>query len=379
MLISRAIQPGQHRGFVIIHRSFVREVLQTVGAVMAILVSIFLAIRVVKILQDAVEGDVPLESIFTILILKLITHFNIIIPLVMFVSVLLVQNRWSRDNETIIIKASGVSSLTFLKPASMLVLIIGMITAVFSLYLGPLSAQIGRNIEVDFRNRSDIAGVVPGVFTETRSGQGVYFVEEFDENIKQYKDVFVYNGGESEGVVVANNGFKTVDQFTQDEFLVLKDGTRYEGAPGEDQYAVMNFETYALRIKKNQRSQFAYSVKAYPTARLINSKRKAAISELHWRIAHVLAIPIMTLMALSFAASSYRESRLPGMLLALLTYFAYINFLGVAVSMIRNGKLDPHLGLYFVHIAFALLAIYRFTRTTADKPLFNSLRRRRLA
>ena len=359
----------------IIHRSFVREVLQTVGAVMAIIVSIFLSIRVVKILQDAVEGDVPLESIFTILILKLITHFNIIIPLVMFVSVLLVQNRWSRDNETIIIQACGVSSLTFLKPATMLVLIVGLITGVFSLYLGPLSAQIGRTIEVDFRNRSDIAGVVPGVFTETRSGQGVYFVESFSEDIKQYKDVFVYNGGEREGVVVANNGFKTVDQFTQDEFLVLKDGTRYEGRPGEKEYAVMNFETYALRIKKKQPSRFAYSVNSYSTRRLMKSRQRAQISELHWRIAHVLAIPIMTLMALSFARSSYRESRLPGMLMALLTYFAYINFLGVAVSMVRSGKIDAHWGLYYVHIPFALWAIYRFARTVADKPLLSSFKR----
>ena len=108
----------------IIHRAFVREVLQTIAAVMAILVSIFLAIRVVNILQDAVEGDVPLESIFTILTLKLLTHFNIIIPLVMFVSIILVQNRWSRDNEIIVIKACGVSAKTFLKPAFILVLII---------------------------------------------------------------------------------------------------------------------------------------------------------------------------------------------------------------------------------------------------------------
>jgi len=360
---------------VIIHRAFVREVLQTVGAVMAILVSIFMAIRVVKILQDAVEGDVPLESIFTILVLKLITHFNIIIPLVMFVSILLVQNRWSRDNETIVIKACGVSAKSFLKPAFILVLIMGVITGLFSLYLGPLSAHIGKNIEIDFRNRSDIAGVIPGVFTETRNGQGVYFVEAFNDQIKQYKDVFVYNGGEKEGVVVANNGFKTVDQFTQDEFLVLKDGTRYEGAPGEDQYAVTNFETYALRIKKNERSQFAYSVSSFSTPRLMKSRQRASISELHWRIAHVLAIPIMTLMALSFAASSYRESRLPGMLTALLTYFAYINFLGVAVSMVRNGRIDSHWGLYYVHIPFAIWAIYRFSRTVADKPLIPSFKR----
>ncbi len=359
----------------IIHRAFVREVLSTVGAVMAILVSIFMAVRVVNILRDAVEGDAPLDSVLTLLVLKLIGNFNIIIPLVMFVSIMLVQNRWSRDNETIVIKACGVSAFTFVKPASILVLIVGLITAMFSLYLGPLSAQIAKTIEEDFRNRSDIAGVTPGVFTETRSGRGVYFVENFSEEIKQYKDVFVYNGGNKEGVVVANNGFKTLDQFTQDEFLVLKDGTRYEGAPGESEYAVMNFETYALRIKENRRTQYAFPVQSYSSKKLLGSDHRTAIGELHWRIAHVLAIPIMTLMALSFASINYRQSRLPGMLVALLTYFAYINFLGVAVSMIRRGSIDPHFGLYFVHITFAAWAVYRFSRKVSDKPMLPGMRR----
>ncbi len=353
----------------IIQRAFVREVLHTVVAVMAILVSIFLAVKAVRILQDAVEGDIPLDSIVTILVLKLIGNFDIIIPLVMFVSILLVQNRWSRDNEIIVIKACGASAMMFLKPAAILALIVGLITATFSLYLGPLSTQIVKTIEQEFRNRSDIAGVVPGVFTETRGGQGVYFVEQFNQQIKQYKDVFVYNGGAKDGVVIANNGFKTIDQFTQDEFLVLKDGTRYEGVPGESEYAVMNFETYALRIKQNKRTDYSLPVTSYPTMQLIGSTHRSKISQLHWRIAHVLAIPIMTLMALSFQALSYRESRLPGMLVALLTYFAYVNFLGVAASMSRRGAIDPHWGLYYVHIAFALWAIYRFARKVSDKPL----------
>jgi len=360
---------------VIIHRAFIREVLQTVAAVMAILVSIFLAIKAVRILQDAVEGDIPLDSILTILVLKLIGNFDIIIPLVMFVSILLVQNRWSRDNEMIVIKACGASSMIFFKPAIILALIVGMITATFSLYLGPLSTQIVKSIEQEFRSRSDIAGVIPGVFTETKGGQGVYFVEQFDSDSMQYKDVFVYNGGTKDGVVVANTGFKTLDQFTQDEFLVLKDGSRYEGVPGDSEYAVMNFETYALRVKQNKRNNYAYPVTSYPTLKLIGAKHRSAISQLHWRIAQVLAIPIMTLMALSFQAISYRQSRLPGMLLALLTYFAYVNALGVAASMSRRGALDPQWGLYYVHVAFAVWAIYRFMRTVSDKPILSPQRR----
>ncbi len=359
----------------IIHRSFVREVLQTVGAVMVILVSIFLAARVVNILRDAVDGVAPIESVFTLLILKLLSNFNIIIPLVLFVAILLVQNRWSRDNEMIVIKACGVSAGTFIKPASILVAIVGIITATFSLYLGPLADRISRNIEEEFRNRSDISGVVPGTFAETKSGQGVYFVEDFNEEIKQYRDVFVYNGGNKEGVVVANNGFKTVDQQTQDEFLVLKDGTRYEGNPGDPDYAVMDFETYALRLRQNSTTKFHLPLKAIPTNKLFNSSHRSSTGELHWRIAHVLAIPIMTILALSFATSAYRQTKMPAMLVALVTYFCYINFLGFTVAMIRKGELNPHWGLYMVHVIFAAIAIFRFKRRVADRPIFSMLRR----
>ena len=34
-----------------------------------------------------------------------------------------------------------------------------------------------------------------------------------------------------------------------DRFIVLEDGRRYEGAPGDEQYRVMEFERYAARIE----------------------------------------------------------------------------------------------------------------------------------
>lgn len=315
---------------------------------------------------------------FTLLVLKVIANVDLIVPLVLYVSVLLVQNRWNRDNEMIVLNACGASLKTFLRPALILTLIVGFITGMFSLYLAPLSSQIARTIEENFRNRSDIAGVVPGVFTETRSGQGVYFVERFNEDAQQYRDVFVYDSGEKDGVVVANNGFKTIDKLSGDEFLVLKNGTRYEGNPGSPEYGVMNFETYALRLKENESVKFTLPVKAVPTLELIGASHRTAIGELHWRIAHVISVPIMIIMALSFGVSSYRQTRLPGMLFALLTYFAYINFLGFGIAMIRKGALDAQWGLYLVHIVFIAIALYRFKRKMDGLPILPSVKIKRL-
>lgn len=358
----------------IIRRAFVREVLQTSSAVLAILMSIFLVVRVVDILREAAEGDIPLNGVFILLLLHIVESMDIIIPLVLFISVLLVFSRWIRDNELIVLNACGMSMAGFLRPLALLVLIVCSLAATLSFYLRPLAIQVTRTIEYEFRQRSDVAGIVPGVFTETRNGNGVYFVEGYDEEKDQFEDVFVYNAEEEkEGVVVANVAFKTVDERTNDDFLVLKNGSRYEGSPGSTEYAVIDFETYAIRLRQRAKSALRLPVKAYPTRRLISSKHRAAIGELNWRITKVVGIPILLLFALSFTSITYRRNRFPSMVGALLVYFTYSNLLGFAFALIRRGQLNPYYGLWLVHGAFLALALFFLYRRVRNKRLIPGL------
>jgi len=354
----------------IIHRAFIKEVLQTCSAVTAILFSIFLVTRLVGFLRDAAEGDIPIDGVFLLLILKMITYLDILIPLVLYISTLLVMGRWIRDNELTVISACGIGMRQFLKPAMVLFAIVGSIVAIFSLYLSPLSAEVGRSIKHEYRNRTDVTGITPGVFIETRSGNGVYFVEEYDEKTDTFRDVFVYNGGEGEeGVVVADSGYKTVESKTNDDFLILKNGTQYRGSAGTTQYSVMDFETYAVRLKRRARDHYILPVKARSTATLLADNHRTSIGEFHWRMAKVIMLPILLIYALSFSSMTYRRNRFPGMIAALLVYFTYSNVLGLVVALIRRGALHPHFALWIVHLLFLGAALYLFRRRCANKPL----------
>ena len=57
------------------------------------------------------------------------------------------------------------------------------------------------------------------------------------------------------------------------------------------------------------------------------------------------------------------------MMAALLVYFIYSNMLGFSVAMIRKGTVNPHLGLWIVHLGFLALAIYFFYRREKNKRL----------
>ncbi len=362
----------------IIHRAFVREVLQTCAGVATILISIFFVVRLVGLLDQAAEGSIAMERVLVLLLLKLITYLDLIVPLVIYISTLLVMSRWIRDNELTVINACGVGMNTFLRPVVVLFAITGSVVAVLSLYLSPLSAETVRVMEFTDKNRSDMTGIVPGVFTETKQGNGVYFVESRHPETGIFKNIFIYTAGENQDdVVVAASGYRTTDEQTNTDFLELVDGSRYSGAAGDDQYTLLDFDSYSLRLKPRPNADnIGLPVKARPTTTLLEQSghQRAAAGELHWRIAKIVMLPILMVFALCFSSQTYRKKRFPGMIPALLVYFAYFNALGVGIALIKRGEFHPHLSLWAIHLLFLTAAAYLFARRSRNLRLLPGLR-----
>lgn len=378
----------------ILHRALVGEVLRTCAAVSVILLAIFWVARLMGFLRQAVAGDIPADSVLILLLLKTLTYLDILAPLVLYVSTLLVLGRWIRDNELAVLNACGVGMRQLIAPAMMLFAIIGIPAAAFSLYLSPLSAQASRAVVDDMRARADVSGVVAGTFQEIRGRNSVYFVERFaDGNDNdggdngngndndnngggggKFRDIFFYDGDVGELVVAQSGGKRSTNG---DDYLVLKNGRRYQAQAGFDDYARLDFDEYGLRLKSTGRGTRAgLPIKATPTWKLLAGGR-AAIGELHWRIGKVVSLAVLMIFALAFSSMTYRAKRFPGLLPALLVYFAYSNVLGFGVALIRRGTLHAHFGLWAIHLIFLAAAIYLLHRRNANKPLLPRMALRR--
>ncbi|MDA8011729.1 MAG: LPS export ABC transporter permease LptF [Gammaproteobacteria bacterium] len=355
----------------IIHRAFIREVLRACGAVGAVLLAIFLLARLMGFLRQAVEGDIPAGGVFLLLFLKTITYLDILAPLALYVAALLVMARWVRDNELAALSACGVGVSGFIKPAAALFALVGALDAAFALYLSPLSAQASRVITHELRARAETAGVVAGVFHETADRERVYFVERREEG-GGFGGVFIYDGGgEEEVVVVAETGQIRggESEVGGGDFLVLQNGARYQGAAGSKEFAALEFETYGVRLKARARGGRDLPVKAMPTWQLLRQNDRAAAGEFHWRLSKVFMLPVLLIFALAFSSLDRRKKRFPGMLAALLVYFAYSNFLGFALALIRRGAANPHWTLWAVHLLFLVLALHFLRNRNRNLPL----------
>lgn len=357
----------------IIYRSLVREVLQTSIAVTFVILSIFLVVRSLGFLQQAVQGYVPVEAVLVLVALKMVGYLDVIIPLMMYIAILMVLSRWSRDNEMIVLSASGISPLNLLKPIGVLILVFGGIVALFSFYMTPLAVKKGFDVEQEYASRTEITGIIPGTFIETKKGRGVYFVERIDREEDRYEDIFLHKSSfGKEGVVVSKYAFQREDELTGDRFLVLKNGTRYEGNPGQPDYRIMDFETYALRIEPKPYTQRTPPMSGRPTLDVYNDPHRALQSEWHWRLAKVIIVPVLAIFALAFSFINPRQGRLPSMILAFLAYFLYTNTLGFSVAMLSKGRFDVSVGLWWAHGLFILIAatfLYRRHRGLPILPM----------
>ena len=72
----------------ILHRTFVSEVLRTCGAVTLIMLVIFLVIRTLGFLRMAAEGVMPLGRIVSLLGFKLLSYLDGMLPLMLYIAIL---------------------------------------------------------------------------------------------------------------------------------------------------------------------------------------------------------------------------------------------------------------------------------------------------
>ena len=355
----------------IIHRSLIKEVLRTSIMVTVIVISIFLILRVMGFLNQAAEGLIPVESVLILVSLKMVAYLDIMLPLMFYIAILMVMGRWYKEHEMAILSSVGMSIVDLLKPIGILIFIVGGLVATFSFWLTPLALKKGYEIENEYRQRNDITGVIPGVFVESKTGQAVYFVEKYNKQEGFYENIFLYKTSyDKEGVVVADRATQILDEETGDEFLVLLDGSRYEGQPGTPEYRVIDFERYALRIESKQKPLSSIPIRARGNAELSSSDNPAMKGEWYWRVAKVFLVPILAVFALALSYVNSRGGKSGGMVIAFVIYFIYSNLLNYSVAVVQKGQIKTPILIWLVHTIFALLSIYFLYRRNQNLPLF---------
>ena len=223
----------------IIERYLSREVLRTCAAVLAVLMLVYGADRFSRFLSDPAAGVVSPALVVQILGLKLVEKLPVFLPLALYLAVLISLGRLYRDSEIVAFGAGGVGVWRFSRGVFGVVAGCSLAGAALSLFVSPGAASMRWALLEEARQRAENQVFVPGRFKEFGGGDQVIYVETVDAESGRMSNVFVrVRKPHRQYVLVARTAYRIVRPGGEARYMVLENGYRYAGLPGDARFSV---------------------------------------------------------------------------------------------------------------------------------------------
>lgn len=341
-----------------IFRYLASDVLAHTASVALVLFLVVFSGRFIKYLAEAAVGDLTADILLPVMVFKLPSFFELILPLAFFIGILLSFGRLYAESEMVVLKACGVGPWRLIGYVALPALTIMALVAWMSLQLAPAGSARAQALLEDPRSSEGLQALASGRFKKQRGGNLVTYAETIDDD-GIMRNVFVVERNDDDSAMSITHALEGEILFKQDSgrrYLELREGTRYRGIPGEPDYEAVSFERYGELIPEREGSLRArIKTDAIPTAELVSSDDPKARATLYWRLSLPILVPVVTLIAIALSRTDARRGRYARLGPALMLFLAYFIALTQARSAIEAGA--GVLPMVATHGGFAVVAL----------------------
>ncbi|NVD74006.1 LPS export ABC transporter permease LptF [Duganella sp. BJB488] len=345
----------------IFQRALRREMASAAGATFTVLFSICVTWTLITVLGMAAGGKVASGDVLALIAFAALNYLPTLVILTSFISVLMVVTRTYRDSEMVVWFASGLSLTRWIAPVLVFGLPLVLATAALSFIATPWAKQKSSEYVERFEKREDLQKVSPGQFKESASANRIFFVEGVAGKSAVVQNVFVNTIDEhGTAVIVAREGVVNTGA-KGERYLVLKNGRRYQGTPGQSDFQTMEFESYSMRVtNQTQDLESERNVAAVPIMELLYDVTPAGRAELLWRIASPVTCLVLILLAIPLGFVNPRAGSSANLIIAVLIFFSYSNLVKLVEANVKQGKSVFALSWWPLHLIVMLLVVALF-------------------
>lgn len=347
----------------IIRRYLASQLLVSALAVTALLTFILMGGRVIKYFGMAAQGKLDVELLSAVLLYRLPGFLELIIPLGLFISVLLVFGRLYVDNEMAILAASGVSRWQLAGQLLPSVLGVTVLVGLFSLWITPFGNHASESLFAAQARRNTFDMIRPGQFQQVNDR--MLYARALTPDHTRLLDVMMYeeraqrDGKVQRALLMAESARRYHDPTTGIAYIELLRGERYEIEPGSPAYSRLHFDAYRMQVRDPESVGEITRARTLSTPVILSqlqSGNKLAQGEWLWRLSMPLLAPIAALLALPLARVNPRQGRFLKLFPAILLYISYVVLIAAARNAIEKGKAGPAV-LWSVHSAYLVLGL----------------------
>src|SRR5579883_2605052 len=363
-------------------RILTRYILHEVVSHAAVGVAIFTFVLFTKdlghILELVVRNSAPLGSVLEVVALSLPLAFTITIPAGVLVGVLIGLSRLAADSEITAMRASGIGVWTFLRVVAIFVLAAWLLAVVNSVYLAPASqAALGR-LQDRLKSAQASFEVQPRVFYEGFPKIVLYVHDVHgSQRAAVWKGVFLADISTpgSPRIWQAEQGV-LVSEGPSQLHLHLVNGSTHETDPkSPEHYQISSFQQTDIPIEvpaADKQENEAVPLSEMSTAALLEAARtsnpasaRLYLIEFHHRMALPTACVVLALVGIPLGLSSKKGGKSSGFVLAIALVFLYYSASLIGLSLARQGRISPGLGVWLANLVFLLGGAFLLCRAAS--------------
>ena len=347
---------------VVAFRYIAREMTGVFAVVFALLLVVGLGGRFIGFLQDAAAGRFAPEILGWLVLLRMPEFVQVTAPFAFVLALILTLGRLHAEQEFVVLTAGGVRPRRMLSWVGLLVAPVAILVGVLSLTVTDAARRAYTEVSLEQLEMSEFDAITPGVCHLFDHGQRVTYASGMDSETSELKGVFLNEHQDRVSVTQwADSGLILKEGDSKTRYLVLRDGTRYEGEIGSPQYREIVFEELGQRIDPPGIARVTNDVRAFTTG-VLSTTDAVQAAELHWRI----SLPILTIIgafiALGMARVKPREGRFAKVLPGIGMFVAYYLLVVSTKNLIQEGAL-PFAATMFPHVVMAGVAYFLVRRS----------------
>jgi lipopolysaccharide export system permease protein len=344
---------------VIISRYLNKEIFHTLLTVTAIILLAFLCQQTVRYLNYVAIGKIPTNVLLLLISFEVPYLLALLLPLNLYLGILLTYGRMDADNEMAILRMCGFGNKQLFGLTAIFAIVVSVIVWVLMLWVNPLIAAKRQQImDSDDTALHIVQTLMPGRFQTSIGNRSVVYVEKLSRDRQRARNVFLAveqkHSAETEQntwvLTLAKEGYQIKDKKSLDPFFVMTDGYRYEGMPGHNDFKLIEFKKYGIRIPQNDMRNTHRRDETLPSRQLWQHYAHLGYAaELQWRISIGITTFILGLLAVPLSRMRSKQGRYLVLLPAILIYIVYINLLFMAQRWIEQGVIPVSIGMWWVH------------------------------
>jgi lipopolysaccharide export system permease protein len=320
--------------------------------------------------QESISFGIPIKELMPLVGFNMLRDIPIILTLSLFLSIIITISQLYKNSEAVVMNSIGLDDKSFISLIKPIIFFTFIIVFYLTIFAVPWAKQQKSYAEDETVNASEFSFITEGKFESFKNGEIVFYASEAEQNDivgeQNMEEIFIYAlANETPIIVLASEAKKYTDAKNNSIYLRLKNGSRYEGLPGNENINILNFEKYDLEIVSGdvQKALINFSeIEEKNTIDLLREGGLKANAEIQWRLSQPISILILSIFGVFLGKSSPRTGKGVNIIFGIVIFMLYNNALLVAKSAIESGQLSPLIGMWGIHLLLLLILIifYQF-------------------